>query len=71
VSLIAFHRVLIATGILFCFGFAAWELVFWWVTRRVGALALGVVFVLLGVGLCWYLARLARFLGYEKKEPRP
>jgi hypothetical protein len=70
VSLIAFHRVLIATGILFCFGFAAWELVLWWVTRRVGALALGIVFVLLGVGLCFYLARLARFLGYEDKEPR-
>jgi hypothetical protein len=69
VSLIAFHRVLIAAGILFCFGFAAWELVFWWVTRATGALVMGIVFVLLGAGLCWYLSRLGRFLGYEKGKP--
>jgi hypothetical protein len=31
---------------------------------------MGVVFVVLGVGLCWYLARLGRFLGYEKEKPR-
>ena len=69
-SLIAFHRVLIATGILFCFGYAAWEMALWWVTRRGGALAMGIVFLLLAVGLCVYLARLRKFLGYEKDTPR-
>ena len=69
-SLIAFHRVLIGAGILFCFGFAAWELVLWWVTRGTGALLLGIVFVVLGVGLCWYLSRLGKFLGYENGKPR-
>jgi hypothetical protein len=69
-SLIAFHRVLIATGILFCFGFAAWELALWWVTRQGGALAMGIVFIVLAIGLCVYLARLRQFLGYDKDEPR-
>jgi len=70
VSLIAFHRVLIAAGILFCFGFAAWELVLWWVTRAGGALVMGLVFVVLGIALSWYLSRLSRFLGYDKDPPR-
>ena len=62
-SLIAFHRFLIATAIVFCFGFAAWELMTWWVGRTPGALALGLTFVVLGAGLTYYLARLRRFLG--------
>ena len=68
-SLIAFHRVLIAAGILFCFGFAAWELVLWWVTRSAGALAMGILFLVLAIGLCVYLARLRQFLGYDKDKP--
>jgi hypothetical protein len=67
VSLISFHRFLIATGILFCFGFAGWELLLWWVTREWGSFFLGLTFVVLGVALCFYLSRLGRFLGYEEK----
>ena len=67
-SLIAFHRFLIATGIVFCFGFAIWELMTWWVGRTPGALILGLTFVALGALLSFYLARLRRFLGVE---PRP
>jgi len=68
VSLIAFHRFLIGCGIAFCFGFAAWEMVTWWVTGGVGELVLGIVFVMLGGGLSVYLARLRHFLGYGPPE---
>lgn len=64
-SLISFHRFLIATGIVFCLGFAAWELMTWWVGRTPGALILGLTFVALGVLLSFYLARLRRFLGVD------
>ena len=64
-SLIAFHRFLIATAIAFCFGFAIWELMTWWVGRSPGALILGLTFVALGILLAFYLARLRRFLGLD------
>ena len=64
-SLITFHRFLIATAIVFCFGFAGWELVLWWVTRAWPSLVLGGTFVALGALLAFYLAKLNRFLGYE------
>ena len=67
-SLIAFHKFLIAVGILFCFGFAGWELVLWWVTRAWGSFVLGLTFVALGVALSFYLSRLRRFLGYEDAD---
>lgn len=67
-SLIGFHRFLIATGILFCFGFAGWELLLWWVTREWGSFILGLTFVALGVALSYYLSRLGRFLGYDEKD---
>lgn len=56
-SLIHFHRVLIALGILFCFGYAAWELQ----SRGPSLLAFG--FILLGAGLSVYLWRLSDILG--------
>lgn len=65
-SLIVFHRVLIGTAILFCFGYAGWELMTFWVRGGTGSLVLGVVFVVLGVGLVVYLARLRSILGYEE-----
>ena len=67
-SLIAFHRFLIATGIVFCFGFAIWELMTWWVGRTPGALILGLTFVALGVLLSFYLARLRRILGIDAAD---
>jgi len=54
--MIPFHRLLIATGVLFCAGFAAWS-----VWR--GALPLGVGFAVLAVGLGYYLTHLKRFIG--------
>lgn len=66
-SLIGFHRVLIASGILFCFGFAAWELVHFWVAGGSESLALGLVFVIFGVLLSFYLARLRRYVGYSEE----
>ena len=64
-SLIGFHRVLIGTAILFCFSFAGWELLTWWVGRQPGALVLGAVFLALGALLSFYLSKLRRFVGYQ------
>lgn len=54
--MIPFHKLLIATGVVFCAGFAAWSL---WR----GAMLLGVAFALLAVGLGYYLTNLKRFIG--------
>lgn len=70
-SLISFHRFLIATAIAFCFGFAVWELMTWWVGRSQGALVLGVTFVALGLLLVVYLARLRRILGMDEEADAP
>ena len=65
-SLIGFHRFLIATAILFCFGYAIWEFLAVGDGGGGQALALGVVFILLGIGLTAYLVHLAHFLGYDE-----
>ena len=75
-SLIGFHRVLIGTAILFCFGYAGWELTLWWVTRGWRSLVLGGTFVALGALLSFYLSKLHLFVGYrlddeEDAPPRP
>ena len=67
-SLIRFHRVLIGTGIVFCFAFAGWELIRWWVGGP-GSVLLGGTFVGLGALLVFYLGKLDRFLGYEDDGP--
>ena len=54
--MIPFHRVLITTGIVFCGVFALWSL---WR----GQMVLGIAFVVLGVGLAYYLRHLQRFIG--------
>ena len=64
-SLISFHRFLIATAILFCFGFAIWELMTWRVGGESGALMLGGTFIALGGVLTYYLVRLRHFLGLD------
>jgi uncharacterized integral membrane protein len=64
-SLISFHRFLIATAIVFCFGFAIWELMTWWASGELGALTLGGTFIALGGVLTFYLVRLRRFLGAD------
>lgn len=70
-SLIGFHRFLIATGIVFCFTFAGWELITWWVRGGTGALVLGGTFVVFGMLLVYYLRRLNRFLGYDEDDGPP
>ena len=65
-SLIAFHRLLIAAAILFCLGFGLWELLAARDGGGVGALALALIFTLLGIGLIVYLMHLGRFLGYDE-----
>ena len=65
-SLIAFHRFLIAAAILFCLGFGLWELLEARDGGGVGALALSLIFTLLGIGLIVYLMHLGRFLGYDE-----
>jgi hypothetical protein len=67
-SLINFHRGLIAAAILFCFGYGIWELAGHAQPARTGSLGLGVVFVVLGCALVYYLVRLNRFLGYGNGE---
>lgn len=67
-SLIVFHRGLIATAIVFCFGYAGWEILSF--TRGGGALSLviGCIFAILGGALGYYLARLTHFLGYDSRD---
>jgi hypothetical protein len=60
---IPFHRVLIATAILFCGGFSLWALAAYVDDHRAGMLALTLVFGVLGVTLAYYLRNLKRFLG--------
>jgi hypothetical protein len=65
-SLVAFHRVLILTAIVFCLGFAAWELrAYLQLEAGGGALALAGLFGGLAVLLAGYLARLRSILRLE------
>lgn len=66
-SLVAFHRFLIATGILFCLGYAIWEGRAFMQGGGLLSIVLAVGFTILGVGLILYLRRLNRFLGYERR----
>jgi hypothetical protein len=61
-SLIHFHRFLIACGILFCFGFAAWEFVDYLHAHNTSALVYSGLSVWAGFGLIFYLRRLRQFL---------
>jgi hypothetical protein len=60
--MIAFHRFLIATGILFCLGFAVWSFLAFEARGGIATLVLGAVFLLGAVGLGYYLNHLGRFL---------
>jgi len=60
---IPFHRLLIATAIAFCAGFAVWA---GWSYRQSGEalmLMTGLAFAVAAVGLAYYLRHLNRFLG--------
>lgn len=60
--MIPFHRLLIATAILFCIGFGVWALVSYRATGGALQLALGIIFVIAGLALGYYLKNLNRFL---------
>ncbi len=69
-SIVPFHRGLIAAAIVFCFGYGIWEIVGYGRTGATGSLVLGMVFILLGAILIGYLTRLNRFLGYTSPDDR-
>ena len=66
-SLIHFHRFLIVCGILFCLGYAGWEVRSFLETGRTGALLLVGAFAILAFLLGTYLWHLNRWLGYEEE----
>jgi hypothetical protein len=61
--MIHFHRVLIATAILFCGGFAAWSFSAWQARGEAVSLVLFVSFLVAAGALAYYLRHLRRFLG--------
>ena len=61
-SLVSFHKLLITAAILFCAGFAAWE-VNRYADDGSGSLILAGAFGVIAVGLGFYLAHLRRILG--------
>lgn len=67
-SLIQFHRVLIAAGILFCAGFAAWELQAFLDDRDPIALLISIGFAAAALALGYYLRHLSRFLRLPGRE---
>ncbi len=68
-SLIGFHRFLIATGIIFCLGFAIWELASYRATGSLWAVVIGISFGLAALGMGYYLRHLNRFLGLPGQRP--
>lgn len=65
-SLIGFHRVLIATAILFCLGFAGLTGASFFREGGVGSAVLAVGFVAAGLALATYLRHLNRVLGRKE-----
>jgi hypothetical protein len=61
--MIAFHRFLIGTAIIFCLVFAIWALVAFRSSGGALPLVLGVAFALAAAALTYYLKNLRRFLG--------
>lgn len=73
-SLIHFHRVLISAGILFCAGFAAWELRAYLDDRDLVTLLISIAFAAAALALGYYLRHLSRFLRLPERDddaPRP
>ncbi|MEJ2311169.1 MAG: hypothetical protein P8Y10_07005 [Gemmatimonadales bacterium] len=64
-SLIGFHKLLIATAILFCALFAVWQGTMFARTGAALNIALAAAFALAAAGLTYYLANLRRFLNRD------
>lgn len=62
-SLVGFHKVLIATAILFCLLFGGWQIVEFFRLGGWSRLVLGGSFAVAAAGLGLYLGHLRRFLG--------
>lgn len=60
--MIGFHRVLIATAIVFCAGFGAWSFVAYRGSGSTGLLVLALSFAVAAAALGYYLRHLNRFL---------
>ena len=65
-SLLPFHRLLIVVAIIFCAGFAAWELRAFLDDGRVLDLALAIAFAAAAALFGYYLRHLKRFLGLAR-----
>jgi len=61
--MIPFHRLLIATAIVFCAFFAGWSAWDYRQSRSVGTLVVSLTFVVATAALTYYLRHLKRFLG--------
>jgi hypothetical protein len=61
--MVAFHRLLITTAIVFCAGFAVWGWREYQATHTSWALASTIAFAVFAVGFAAYLANLRKFLG--------
>lgn len=70
-SLISFHRLLIATAIVFCGGYAIWEVLRFLSDGGVGSLLLAVAFGLAATGLAYYLRHLGRILRLGNETAAP
>lgn len=66
-SLIGFHKVLIASGILFCLGFGGWRLAAFLRDGAGGDLLVVTASALAAAGLGVYLAKLDEIL--DRREP--
>jgi hypothetical protein len=60
---IAFHKVLISTAIVFCVIFAAWGWREYQLSGTTWSLASSIAFAVFAVGFAVYLSQLKRFLG--------
>jgi hypothetical protein len=65
-SLISFHRILIAVAILFCAGYGVYELLAFTESGGSGSPLISGFFFVVAVGLTYYLWHLKRFLGVEE-----
>ena len=64
-SLISFHRILIAVAILFCAGYGVYELSAFARSGETGSLFISGFFIVVTAGLIYYLWHLKRLLGVE------
>ncbi len=65
-SLVNFHRVLIAIAILFCGSYGVYELVEFTENGETGSLLISGFFLVVTVGLAYYLRHLKRILGVDE-----